>query len=357
MNIGIIDADLIDNGTRHPNLACMKLSGYYKAQGHTVRLLETYKLIPYYDKVFVSKVFDFTKTPNLNKYKNVEIGGTGFFGIDAPDLPYEVEHCMPDYHLYDKYIEHEIKRGIKPSHFKDYQIASIGFITRGCFRKCSFCVNRKYDKCQKHADITEFLDPTRKVMYFWDDNFLAYSNWKDELLKISEIGKPFVFRQGLDIRLMTEEKAKLLSSMKYYGGWIFAFDHVEDADLISRKLEIWKRYCTSNTRLYVLVAYDSQDATDIVNAFIRIEILMKYGCIPYIMRYKDFKESEYRGMYIALASWCNQPAFFKKLSFRQFCEKSQGARLIYMTEFEKKHPNIARRFFDIRFEDLNEYKK
>lgn len=30
MNIGIIDADFLDNGTRHPNLALMKISGYYK---------------------------------------------------------------------------------------------------------------------------------------------------------------------------------------------------------------------------------------------------------------------------------------------------------------------------------------
>ena len=30
MNIGIIDADLLDKGTRHPNLALMKISAYYK---------------------------------------------------------------------------------------------------------------------------------------------------------------------------------------------------------------------------------------------------------------------------------------------------------------------------------------
>ena len=34
--IGIIDADLLDNGTRHPNLALMKLSAWHKAQGDDV---------------------------------------------------------------------------------------------------------------------------------------------------------------------------------------------------------------------------------------------------------------------------------------------------------------------------------
>lgn len=37
MNIGIIDADLIGKQKHNfPNLACMKLSGYYKQQGHNV---------------------------------------------------------------------------------------------------------------------------------------------------------------------------------------------------------------------------------------------------------------------------------------------------------------------------------
>ena len=36
MKIGIIDADLLDNGTRHPNLALMKISGFMKSQGNDV---------------------------------------------------------------------------------------------------------------------------------------------------------------------------------------------------------------------------------------------------------------------------------------------------------------------------------
>lgn len=31
--IGIVDADLLDHGTRHPNLVCLKLAGYYGKQG------------------------------------------------------------------------------------------------------------------------------------------------------------------------------------------------------------------------------------------------------------------------------------------------------------------------------------
>lgn len=356
MKIGIIDADLLDNGTRHPNLALMKISGYYKKENE-VTLLDSYDDIPNYDKVFISKVFDFTETPDLSIYDNVEIGGTGFFGINAKDLPYEIEHHMPDYTLYDEYIEKEIKRGVKPSKFNDYKDGSIGFLTRGCFRKCEFCVNRKYNKVIKHSEIDEFLDPNRRYIYFWDDNFLAYPNWREELEKIKLTNKYFEFRQGLDIRLMTEDKVKVLCSMKYKGDWMFAFDSIKDKDLIENKLRLWRKYCTKQTRLYVLVAYESQDVNDIINTFERIKILMKYGCIPYIMRYKDYENSEMRGIYITLARWCNQPSMFKKNSFRQYCRdvKSNGegsAAMRYLTEFENKYPEVAKKYFDIRFEDL-----
>lgn len=53
--IGIIDADLLDNGTRHPNLALMKISGYQKELGNDVTLLEDYYSIPKYDEVYLSR--------------------------------------------------------------------------------------------------------------------------------------------------------------------------------------------------------------------------------------------------------------------------------------------------------------
>ena len=28
--VGLIDADLLDNGTRHPNLALLKIAGYHR---------------------------------------------------------------------------------------------------------------------------------------------------------------------------------------------------------------------------------------------------------------------------------------------------------------------------------------
>lgn len=364
MRVGLVDADLLDNGTRHPNLALMKISAYRKELGDYVELLEGYDKIKDYDQVFISKVFTYTVVPiKLDEYSNVTIGGTGFYEDGGESLPYEIEHHIPDYNLYNDYIKKRLNKGESRVRYKDYLDYSIGFSTRGCFRKCSFCVNKKYDKVIRHAKINEFLDITRKKIYLWDDNFLAYPKWAEVLDELEATGKPFQFRQGLDIRLMTEEKAKRFSKVKYNGDFIFAFDNLKDKKEVVRGLELWKKYNNKTTKLYVLSGYESQDEKDIENVFERIKILMKYQCLPYIMRYEEYKNSEYRGMYINLARWCNQPNFFKKKSFREFCEANQEASktdnicatMKYMTWFEKRHPDIANRYFDLKYSDFSKF--
>lgn len=364
MKIGIIDADLIDGGTRHPNLALMKISGYHKERGHSVTLLDSYLGLDAYDKVYISKVFTFTNVPEgITSLLNVSIGGTGFFEDGGENLPNEIEHHMPDYGLYTDYVNREIDKGRNRTAVSDYLDYSIGFTTRGCFRKCGFCVNKKYDKVEVHSPVKEFYDPSRPYIYLWDDNFLAFDGWESILDDLEAIGKPFQFRQGLDIRLMTDKKAKRLSNVKYHGDFIFAFDHLKDRDLIGDKLRLWKRYSTKTTKLYVLCGYNSQDEHDIADAFERIKILMRNGCIPYLTRYESYKDSPWRGLYVQLARWCNQPQFFKKKSFRQFCEFNQDyhknpkticAAYRVMLDFEKAHPDIAKRYYDLRFDEENQ---
>ena len=378
--IALIDADLLDNGTRHPNLVIMKLSSYFKSKGCEVRLIEDYsELISEeitlfqldneqqcpgkydnvfkYDAIYISKVFDFTKIDDgLLEFKHVYIGGTGFFFDHSPRKTKKIEHCMPDYHVYDEFIEHDTKKN-KESWYKDYLDYSIGFATRGCFRQCAFCVNHNCKKVEFHSHISEWYDPTRKYIYLWDDNILGYPHWKDVFDELAEIGKPFQFRQGMDIRLLTAEKAKILGNAKQHGDYIFAFDHIEDAPLIEKKLTLWRKYCDKPTKLYVLAGFDGQDEKEIESVFERIRILISYGCLPYIMRHENYLNSKYRGMFVQLARWCNQPQFLKKLSFRQYCHQCQlhhksdtlCAPMRAMTEFEEEFPEIAAKYFDLEY--------
>lgn len=383
MKIGIIDADLLGRKKhRFPNLACEKISGYWKERGAEVNLLMNYNWSDDYDHIYISKVFTDTPIPDwVRETEKVHIGGTGFYFDKAPNLPDEIEHHMPDYHLYDEWIQGEVFRAnaeaqkagklFKESsfmvQFKEYTDYSIGFITRGCFRKCKFCVNQKYNHVFEHSSLNEFYDPSRPKICLLDDNFFGCPNWRTLLLELIDTQRPFKFKQGMDERILTDEKCELLFSANYDGDYTFAFDNVADYDLIHKKLKMIRKYTKSKSvKFYVLVGFESTDAADIANAFKRVELLMKYKCLPYIMRYQGknycpWKESEYRGMYITLARWCNQPNIFKKMSFRQFCEANQAlhktegtycSAMRALIDFESKHPNIAARYFDLRFEEI-----
>ncbi len=322
----------------------------------------------------------------FGKIENTEIyvGGTGFYFDKAPNLSDEIEHHMPDYHLYDDWISSEVERGKAYAaskgkvfnassfiqQFKEYTDYSIGFITRGCFRKCKFCVNQKYSHVFPHSPLSEFYDPQRKKICLLDDNFFGCPNWRSLLEELIATGKPFKFKQGMDERILTDEKCRLLFNANYDGDFTFAFDNIADYDLIHEKLKLIRKYAKPNAyiKFYVLVGFESIDAQDIENAFKRIELLMKYGCVPYIMRYQNrnyspWKESRYRGIYIQMARWSNQQSMFKKMSFRQYCEANQ-ARIIKenhisapmqaLIEFERDNPEIAARYFDLRYDQLFE---
>lgn len=327
----------------------------------------SYEGIENYDVVFLSCVFSFTKLyEEVLDLPYVYYGGTGIFPDGGEDLPYEVEHSKPDYSLYDPYVAEQLAKGRRRTALADYMDYSIGFTTRGCFRKCSFCVNKKYDRVHPHAPVAEFLDEDRPYIYLWDDNFLAFSDWKRVLHELQATGKPFQFRQGLDIRLMTNDKARELSRCRYHGDFIFAFDHVRDRELVERKLKLWRTWTDRGTRLYVLSGFDSQDEKDIESVFERIAVLMKYDCLPYIMRYESYKTSRWRSLYVNIARWCNQPQFFKKKSFREFCETNQQyhktkgtycSAYKAMMEFEQEFPEIAKTYFDLRFEEMSMMKR
>lgn len=376
MNIAVIDADLIGRKKhRFPNLACMKISTFYKMGGANVRLLLDYDGIESYDRVFISRVFTDTPVPEeVLTLPNVEYGGTGFFYDAAPALPYEIEHSMPDYHLYDEFVERQKAAGVKDAELVYYTDYSIGFTTRGCIRGCSFCVNKNYKKCSKHSPVSEFLDPNRKYICLLDDNILACPNWKEIFAELNATGKRFQFKQGMDERLLTDEKCEVLFNSRWIGDYIFAFDNIRDKQIITEKLELMRKYTDKVPKFYTFTAYNHAEpdsypegfwGMDMAELFERISILLSYRAMPYVMRYKDYEVAPepYRAMYVNVARWCNQPQFVKKKSFREFCEANQAAHktkdslcsaMKAMTEFEKLHPDIAAAYFDKKFGGMND---
>ena len=367
MKIGIIDADLISRKKhRFPNLACMKISAYYKEQGHDVSLLLSYDEIENYDKVFLSKVFTDTPVPEgIKELSWVEYGGTGFFYDKAPPLQDDIEHHMPDYHLYDEFVSGLIESGVKRSELAYYLDYSIGFTTRGCIRGCSFCVNKNYRACLLHSPVEEFVALDRKYICCLDDNILSCRDWKNVFDQLNATGKRFQFKQGMDERLLTDEKCEVIFGSNWIGDYIFAFDNIKDRRLVERKLQLMRKHTDKTPKFYVFCGYNHHEpdtypegfwSLDIRDVFERVKVLMSYQALPYIMRYKDYEQSPYRGMYITLARWCNQPSLFKRMSFREFAARANGpggAAARYAEEFERQNPEIATEYFDMKWSDFD----
>ena len=384
--IGLCDADLLDNGTRHPNLVLMKIAGFLFDNNIPFELiLDSNANLDKYEHVFMSRVFTFTKLPEFyTKAKGTDeeakfhIGGTGFYANEKNINEFresrnedifrlekdeflnsldnhrgghkkkgiDMARQMPYYHLYDAFVEQQVKAGFKRDKYKDYQKYSIGFLTRGCVRHCPFCVNKLEKQVCRYSNLEWFLDNerdeqghlVRPYIYLWDDNILASdrSIWEPLLQELIDTKRPFQFRQGLDERMLAESPdgelmAQMLAKSKYHGDFIFAFDNWKDRELIEQALKIWKRHNPKKgTKFYLFCGFkQSQTNTnlfykDIYELFQRIKILMQYGCVGYVMRHEDYHNAPISNIYIQIARWCNQQAFYKKMSFWEFCYRNQS---------------------------------
>ena len=355
LNIAIIDAEIIGKKKhRFPNLACLKLSAYHKHRNHNVTLKTDWSELSGFDKVYISKVFTKTIIPdNVLSLKNVNYGGSGFFFDNAPRLPNDIEHIMPDYTLYDDWITNCIAQGAKASGFSYYRDYSIGLATRGCFRRCGFCINRNSTSSIAHSPIAEFHDPNRKKICLLDDNLFACADWKDILYQLQSTGKRFKFRQGLDLRLLDDEKCVALSKCKYDGDIYFAFDNLKDAEVVEKNIKLLRHYCDRQTKSYVLCGYDSKGkydqkfwANDVSSLFERVKILGRNGCLPYLARYERYKDSPYSSLYSYLNIWINYIPLFTTLSFMEWCDgRSAGAKRV-AEDFLEKHPELQKAFYE-----------
>jgi hypothetical protein len=263
----LIKVLLIDVDSKIPNLALMKISAFHKQKGDTVFLNSGCDP----DKVYISCIFkkNHAQAMGIGKMFNcpIEWGGSG---IDlTTKLPLQIEYMKPDYDLY----------GI------DY---SMGFTSRGCIRKCEFCVvPKKEGPICHHEYIPLFLGEGHKKVVLLDNNFLASPTWEENLGFIWDFDLKVNFNQGLDIRLINEKNAAFLQHTKYYDfdfrdrRLYFAWDWMELEETVEKGIQTLKDAGIPGRHLtfYVLMGFN----TTIEQDRYRAEKLTEWGVDPFAM--------------------------------------------------------------------------
>jgi len=261
-----------------PNPALMKISSYYKSRGS-----QTGFAFANPDKVYVSCIF----AKNLPHAKGIKhyypdaefyIGGPA---LECPNfLPDKIEFVMPDYSLYPD---------------MDY---SLGFTTRGCIRSCPFCMVPKiegYLKEHKHPEI--FHNPDFNKIVLMDNNLLAAKSWKRTLQWVQDQGLKASFNQGLDARLIDEEKASILADTNSYNlhftnkTYYFAWDLMEAEQEVFRGLQqlVDAGIKPYQFMVYMLVGFNTTHNED----YYRFKKLDERGYDPFVMVYNDRRDDEW----------------------------------------------------------------
>ena len=299
MRIGLID---VDGTGKFPNIALMKLSAHHKACGDSVEWYTPWT--SEYDRVYMSKVFSFTPDwEDCINAKEVIKGGTGyaitldngrevFHAERNENLPPAIEHAYPDYSLY-------------PALTKN---TAFGFLTRGCPRGCDFCiVGKKEGRCSvKVADLSEFWRGQKNIV-LCEPNILACKEWKDLLQQLIDSKANIDFNQGLDIRLMTEEKAQMINACKVKEIH-FAWDRYEDKGKVLPKLKMFaevtkQRPHWHNAIVFTITNFDTTLEQDLD----RIYTLRDMGYWPYVMVYD---KAHANPIYKRLQRWVNMRSTF-----------------------------------------------
>jgi len=275
-NIGLIKVD-----GKFPNLALMKLSSFHKKRGDEVTLIDISGMG--FDRIYASNVF---------------VGGSGY-DIKAK-LPEEIEHIMPDYDLFNK----------------DY---SIGFTSRGCIRDCKFCIVRaKEGYIKEHSSLGEFVDDRFNKIIIMDGNFLASPLWKQKLQEIIDKQWKVSFNQGLDLRLINDKKAEMLSRVKYYD-WkfktrrlYFAWDDVKDEKQALDGLNLLLKYVPCrHIMVYILVGFNSKFDDDLY----RVNKLIELGVLPFVMIYN--RDTNIDKKLHGFARWVNK-RYYKICTWKNY---------------------------------------
>ena len=292
MKVALHDSDK----TRFPNLALMKLSAHHKSLGHDVQWFNAL-MRDEYDVIYSSKIFTFTAEDKYLPSDNRVIkGGTGY--CLESKLEQEIEHCMPDYTIYNSKVAQ-------------------GFTTRGCPNHCSWCiVPKKEGVIKANADINEFWSKQSELVLM-DNNILAHEHGIDQLLKIATKNIKLDCNQGLDARLVDRKIAKIIASIKWKT-IRFACDNQSQMKHVENAVKLIRKETGTLGRFFVYVL-----VKDVDDAYDRVKFLRSIKVDPFAQPYRDIENKTQPSQEQKdFARWVNHKAIFKSVQWEEYkCRK------------------------------------
>jgi len=281
-----------------PNLALMQICGYHESLGYEVEWYKGPLFAHEYEMVYASKIFSFSPTPELPS--NSMIGGTGIDFFNT--LPAEMADAKPSYTLYPKCNYH------------------IGFTMKGCRLRCKFCcVPQKEGRPRFNSTITDLLTNPNggNRLMLLDNDFFGTDKWRSSCETLIEMNLRVSFAQGLNIRIITDEQAAMLSRIRFQNTTFnhhyvtFAWDRYQDKQLVLNGIDrcVKSGIEPKQMQFFVLIGFDTTFEQDME----RITLLRDRGCLVYVMPFNRADPQQAK-----LARWVNHRAIFNTVKWEDY---------------------------------------
>lgn len=307
-----------------PNVALMKLSHWHKAQGHEVVVSRNIDrdLFDIFDRVYGSAIFTCFGTERVERFlkswPEAIVGGTGTSSTATVEQVIGVEEY--------EYLDYE--------GWPDFE-HSIGFTQRGCRLKCKFCVVPQ--KEGKNRSLNTIADlwrgpPWPKNLLLLDNDFFGQVDWRSRIAEIRDGNFRVCFSQGINVRLIDDEAADALATIKYrdtkfqrsrlYTAW----DNLRDEKVFFTGVDRLERAGVPprNLMVYMLVGYDPLETWERI--WHRFNAMVARGAKPYVMVYRQTRHDLKR-----FQRWANL-GLYRIIPFDQYDASFKTRRVVQPME-------------------------
>lgn len=280
-----------------PNIALMRIAAYHRELGDDITFRNAPTLdslepqfgddfdFVYASAIFTRSAYLAARVSEVYRGRSV-VGGTG---VDEK-LTLEsigIETTRQDYSIYP--------------HFEN----SIGFSQRGCRLRCSFCIVwRKEPVLKSECSIYEIWrgEPHHRNLIILDNDFFGQPGWQEKIEEIRRGDFKVSFTQGINARMLNDETAAAIASIKYYDDSFrnrriyTAWDNRKDENRLFAGLDALVRHGVKPDQImvFMLMGYDHKTKGPRANVtrddLYRHQKLREYGCRPYPMPFIRSRE-------------------------------------------------------------------